>query len=91
MYEETLAFQNFLSGVYLSTLIRVYQIGHGLYLGVVLIPYRSYYDHCLSTGENWPYGFVSWLSNGLTSLPVSMFARTRYFNTWILCGDPASS
>jgi hypothetical protein len=37
------------------------------------------------------YGLVSWLSKGLTSLPVNMLANTRYFRTWILWGDPASS
>ena len=76
-----------------SSLISVDKVSHCLDLRIVLIAMDDYVSYTIEGRIRWgdTYGLVSWLSNGLTSLPVNMLARTRYLRTCILCCDPASS
>jgi len=89
---DTHTFQNLLSRVNLASLIGVYEIGHCLNLRICLVPAKERNQaEIYMQVRSIAYGFVSWLSKGLTSLPVNMLANTKYLSTWIRCGEPASS
>jgi hypothetical protein len=73
---------NPLGGVDLATLICVDEIGHSFDLWIVFVPNCARSKSEPEAVIGWKtHGLVSWLSKGLTSLPVSIFASTRYLRT----------
>ena len=51
------------------------------------VSYQTYMrNHCTQSRN---HGFSSWLSKGLTLLPVNILMGTRYLCTWICCSGPA--
>lgn len=76
------------------------EVCHGSYLSVVLVSVSQVaaisssttsHQMALTTERPCTYGLVSCESKGSISLPINMWARTRYFRTWVRCGEPASS
>lgn len=77
--------QDPLSGLHVTVLICCHKRGHCYDLRVVFVSF------CETTLTTTAYGLVSCESNGLISLPMSMYASTRYLSTWIRWVEPDSS